>query len=177
MSLAEGLEFYDHCQVVLEVVSGAMDLRGTDDTGRCARHVDRGLCSAPDRPRLKRFMDANPGVEVQILPSDTPLDLIEHKIDVAFRQHLATAAISSHEPSLQMAHCYAHRPITSKNMAFRSILMICFITAPSQSAIRHCATGPSIAVLNVLKRQSDPPCPALTVKPRTPLRWSAAGLR
>lgn len=103
MSLtAEGLEFYDHCQVVLEAVSGAMDLRGTKTTQGVVRVTSTAAFAQRQiAPRLKRFMDANPGVEVQILPSDTPLDLIEHKIDVAFRHtprdsgHLITRTIAA----------------------------------------------------------------------------------
>lgn len=83
---AEGLNFHEHCQTVLEAVSGAMEIQG----GKTAQGVVRVTSTAAFAqrqiaPRLKRFLDANPGVEVQILPSDKAVDLIEHKIDVAFR--------------------------------------------------------------------------------------------
>lgn len=88
MSLTpEGLEFHERCRAVLEAVDDAMDV--TPDgtiTGTIRITATVAFAQRQLGPRLTRFLDANPGVEIQIVTSDKQIDLIENKIDIAFRQ-------------------------------------------------------------------------------------------
>lgn len=88
MSLtAEGLAFHERCRAVLEAVDDAMEVT-PDSTVDGVIRITATVAFAQRQlgPRLRRFLDHNPGVEVQINTSDRQIDLIEHKIDIAFRQ-------------------------------------------------------------------------------------------
>jgi len=88
MSLTgEGLAFLDRCRNVLEAVAAAEEL-GADDTIRGVVRVTASVALAQRQigPRLPRFLDLHPEIEVQVIASERLVDLVEQKVDVAFRQ-------------------------------------------------------------------------------------------
>lgn len=88
MSLtSEGIEFHGRCRAVLEAVDDAMDVT-PDGTINGTIRITATVAFAQRQlgPRLIRFLDTNPGIEIQIITSDKQIDLIENKIDIAFRQ-------------------------------------------------------------------------------------------
>lgn len=83
----EGMAFWARCRTVLEAVAAAEEFRA-DDTIRGVVRVTASVAFAQRQigPRLPRFLDLHPGIEVQVIASERLVDLIEQKVDVAFRQ-------------------------------------------------------------------------------------------
>lgn len=83
----EGLLFHERCRAVLAAVEDAQELTpdGTIE-GVIRITATAGFAQRQLAPRLPHFLRQHPGVEIQIVVSDRPIDLIEQKIDIAFRQ-------------------------------------------------------------------------------------------
>lgn len=83
----EGLRFLDRCRTVLEAVEAAEEVASAD-TVRGVVRITASFAFAHRQiaPRLPRFLDAYPDVSVQMVTSDASVDLVEHKLDLAFRQ-------------------------------------------------------------------------------------------
>jgi len=83
----EGIAFLIHCRTILEAVAAAEE-SGADDTIRGIVRVTSSVAFAQRQigPRLPRFLDLHPGIEVQVIASEKLVDLIDQKVDVAFRQ-------------------------------------------------------------------------------------------
>lgn len=84
---AEGRFFLDRCRGVLDAVNAAEDV-GADHTQQGTIRIAAAVAFAQRQiaPRLGRFIAAHPGIAVQILANNRLIDLVEHKVDVAFRQ-------------------------------------------------------------------------------------------
>lgn len=83
----EGRFFLDRCRAVLEAVAAAEDV-GADFTQQGTVRVTAAVAFVQRQiaPRLGRFLEAYPGISVQILSQNRLIDLVEQKVDVAFRQ-------------------------------------------------------------------------------------------
>jgi DNA-binding transcriptional LysR family regulator len=84
---AEGQQFHERCRAVLAAVEDAQEM-GPQATLEGVIRVTASAAFAQRQiaPRLPRFLAEHPGVEVQILPADGFVNLIEQRIDLAFRQ-------------------------------------------------------------------------------------------
>lgn len=84
---AEGQAFARRCREVLDAVEAAREigasisLRGVIRVTATAAFAQRRLA-----PLLSSFMPLHPDVDVQVIVSDRQLDLLEQRIDIAFRQ-------------------------------------------------------------------------------------------
>jgi DNA-binding transcriptional LysR family regulator len=83
----EGLMFLDRCRTVLEAVDAAEDV-GADRTDQGTIRIAAAVAFAQRQiaPRLGRFLALHPKISVQILANNRLVDLVEQKVDVAFRQ-------------------------------------------------------------------------------------------
>ncbi|MDO7842500.1 LysR family transcriptional regulator [Sphingomonas immobilis] len=83
----EGLEFLDRCRAVLEAVDAAEDV-GADRTQNGVVRVTAAVAFTQRQiaPRLHRFIKAHPGISVQVLSNNRLVDLVEQRVDAAFRQ-------------------------------------------------------------------------------------------
>lgn len=84
---AEGTAFAERARAVIVAVDEAEDL-GPDHTLRGVIRLTATVAFACRQiaPRLPRFLEQHPGVEVQINTSDRVVDLVADKMDLAFRQ-------------------------------------------------------------------------------------------
>lgn len=83
----EGRYFLDRCRAVLDAVDAAEDV-GADFTQQGMVRVAAAVAFSQRQiaPRLGRFLKSYPGISVQILSNNRLIDLVEQKVDVAFRQ-------------------------------------------------------------------------------------------
>jgi DNA-binding transcriptional LysR family regulator len=83
----EGRFFLDRCRAVLDAVAAAEDV-GADYTQQGMVRVTAAVAFTQRQiaPRLGKFMATYPGISVQIISQNRLIDLVEQKVDVAFRQ-------------------------------------------------------------------------------------------
>jgi DNA-binding transcriptional LysR family regulator len=83
----EGKFFLERCRVVLDALESAEGI-GRDHTEQGMVRVTAAVAFANRHiaPRLGRFLEAYPNIAVQIIPNNKLIDLVEQKVDVAFRQ-------------------------------------------------------------------------------------------
>lgn len=83
----EGLAFLEHCRNVLDAVSAAEEVAATVTQNGTVRVTAAVAFSQRQiAPRLGEFINRHPGISVQILPNNRPIDLVEQQVDIAFRQ-------------------------------------------------------------------------------------------
>lgn len=82
----EGERFLEICRTVLDAIDAAedMDMRRPQGLVRVSAAV--AFSQRQIAPRLGDFIEAFPGVSVQVLSNNQLIDLVKHKVDVAFRQ-------------------------------------------------------------------------------------------
>lgn len=87
MLTAEGQAFARRCREVLNAVEAAGEI-GASATLRGVIRITATAAFAQRRlaPVLSDFMRLHPDVELQVIVSDRQLDLLEQRIDIAFRQ-------------------------------------------------------------------------------------------
>ncbi|WP_342377265.1 LysR family transcriptional regulator [Myxococcus stipitatus] len=80
-----GMAVYAHCERLLEEASAAT--RGASDAGRGALRVNAPISFAQMylAGPLARFLATHPGASVEVRLSDTLVDLVEERVDVALR--------------------------------------------------------------------------------------------
>lgn len=86
---AEGREFLPHAQALLEQVQRAEDavaLRRGGVSGLLRITASNAFARRQIAPRLGRFLDLYPRVQVELLGTDDTLDLVKDGIDIAIRQ-------------------------------------------------------------------------------------------
>lgn len=83
----EGQDFLIRCRDVLHSVELAEDV-GPSGTGQGIVRITAASAFAQRQiaPRLPAFLEGNPGITVQVLATNSVVDLIEHRIDFAVRQ-------------------------------------------------------------------------------------------
>lgn len=85
----EGQQFYDNCRPGLERLLQALqdmrDLRDGPPQGQLRISAPLGFGRNVVAPLLTPFREQYPGVELELLLEDRPLDLAAERIDVAFR--------------------------------------------------------------------------------------------
>lgn len=83
----EGDHFLERCRTVLEAVAAAQDV-AADHTERGTVRITAAVAFTQRQiaPRLGRFVESYPGISVQLVSQNQLIDLVERKIDVAFRQ-------------------------------------------------------------------------------------------
>jgi DNA-binding transcriptional LysR family regulator len=83
----EGQSFLERCRAVLEAVEAAEDV-GADATLHGIVRVSAAVAFTQRQiaPRLHRFIMRYPDISVQVLSNNRLVDLVEQKVDVAFRQ-------------------------------------------------------------------------------------------
>ncbi|QSQ12277.1 LysR family transcriptional regulator [Myxococcus landrumensis] len=80
-----GMEVYAHCERLLKEASAAT--RGASDAGRGALRINAPISFAQMylAGPLARFLATHPGASVEVRLSDTLVDLVEERVDVALR--------------------------------------------------------------------------------------------
>jgi DNA-binding transcriptional LysR family regulator len=83
----EGARFYEHCQQVLEALAEAESSVGKRQQPFGVLRVNCSVAFGQMQimPRLKRFLDRYPDLEIDLTMSDRYVDLIEFGIDLAIR--------------------------------------------------------------------------------------------
>lgn len=119
MSLTdEGRRFHARCIAVLEAIEDAESELGRGEgaaSGRVRVVVPTVMTRADLVMRLGRLMEANPGLEVQLLVRDGAVDLVGEGIDVAIRvgevnaTGLVARMLSRATPTLAVSSSYARR--------------------------------------------------------------------
>lgn len=83
----EGNGFLEHCRAIIEAVDEAESFSG-NGTARGTIRVTAAIALSQRQiaPRLARFLDLYPDITIQMIATNSRVDLVEQKIDVAFRQ-------------------------------------------------------------------------------------------
>jgi DNA-binding transcriptional LysR family regulator len=83
----EGMRFYEHCQLVLEALSEAESSVGSRQQPSGILRVNCSVAFGQIQvlPRLKRFLDRYPDVQIDLTMADHFVDLVGEGIDLAIR--------------------------------------------------------------------------------------------
>uniref|UniRef100_B8HL46 Transcriptional regulator, LysR family n=1 Tax=Cyanothece sp. (strain PCC 7425 / ATCC 29141) TaxID=395961 RepID=B8HL46_CYAP4 len=83
----EGLRFYEHCQFVLAALSEAESSVGKrqNPSGRLRINCSVAFGQMQVLPRLKRFLDRYPQIQIDLTMADHFIDLVEEGMDLAIR--------------------------------------------------------------------------------------------
>lgn len=85
----DGIELLPHAQAILHKVEDAQALlqsRNREAAGTLRITATIAFASGQIAPRLGRFMARNPDLRIQLLSTDTMLDILRDNVDVAIRQ-------------------------------------------------------------------------------------------